>query len=203
MCSRFEMNAQPRELARRFDLKSPPPAPNAPEFRPTDQALVIDRAHAGGGSPTGRLLAWGLAVTWDSKPLINARAETLTEKRTFRPLLDERCLVPATAWFEWRKVGRAKLKNRIAPNSGGIFAFAGLADGARFTVVTCAAAPGVAHIHHRMPVVLAHTTEAAWMDPSVPFAEVKNLLAPYIGALTAVEDAPPGIGRRGQSNLFG
>ncbi|HEX9569055.1 MAG TPA: SOS response-associated peptidase [Rhodospirillales bacterium] len=202
MCSRFEMNAQPRELARRFGLKSPPPVPNAPELRPTNQALVIDRAHAGGDGPAGRLLAWGLVVTWDKNLLINVRAETLAEKRAFRLLLGSRCLVPATTWFEWRKVGRAKLKNRIAPNSGGIFAFAGLADGARFTVVTCAAAPGVAHIHHRMPVVLAPATEAAWMDPTASFAEVKGALVPYVGALAAAEESPPGIGRPGQSDLF-
>lgn len=203
MCSRFEMNAQPRELARRFGLKSPPPVPNAPELRPTNQALVIDRAHAGGGGPAGRLLAWGLVVTWDNKLLINARAETLAEKRTFRPLLGSRCLVPATAWFEWKKVGRAKLKNRIAPADGGVFAFAGLADGERFTIVTCASAPALAHIHHRMPVVLEPGAEAAWIDSRVSFAEVKGLLVPYAGALTAVEDTPPGIGRPGNADLFG
>jgi putative SOS response-associated peptidase YedK len=200
MCSRFEMNAQPRELARRFGLKSPPPVPNAPELRPTNQALVVEWAD---GTPTGRLLAWGLAVTWDEKPLINARAETLADKRTFRPLLDRRCLVPATAWFEWRKLGRARLKNRIAPKGGDIFAFAGLADGERFTIVTCAAAPAVAHIHHRMPVILGPAAEATWMDVSIPFAEVKALLLPYVGALIADEAPPPGIGAPGSRDLFG
>jgi putative SOS response-associated peptidase YedK len=199
MCSRFELNAQPRELARRFGLKSPPPAPNAPEFRPTNQALVID----GGGGPVGRLLAWGLVVTWDKKPLINARAETLAEKRIFRPLLGSRCLVPATAWFEWRKLGRAKLKNRIAAAAGDIFAFAGLTDGERFTIVTCGAAAAVAHVHHRMPVVLDAEAEAAWTDGDIPFAAVKGLLKPYAGALATIEDAPPGIGRPGRADLFG
>jgi len=200
MCSRFEMNAQPRDLARRFGLKTPPPVPNAPELRPTNQALIINRA---GDAPAGRLSAWGLAVTWDSKPLINARAETLAGKRTFRPLLGSRCLIPATAWFEWRKLGRAKLKNRIAPAAGDIFAFAGLTDGERFTVVTCAAAPTVADIHHRMPVVLEAAAEASWIDPELPFDEVKRLLVPHEGPLTAVEDAPPGVGRAGKPDLFG
>lgn len=196
MCSRFEMNAPPRELARRFGLKSPPTAANAPEFRPTDQALVVSGA---AGAPVARLLAWGLSVEWDRKPLINARAETLAEKRTFRPLLDRRCLVPATAWFEWRKIGRAKLKNRIRPADDGVFAFAGLTDGERFTIVTCAAAPAVAHIHHRMPVVLAAAAEAPWADPATPFAAVKGLLVPYAGALVADEAPPPGIGAAPES----
>lgn len=203
MCSRFEMNSPPRELARRFGLKSPPPAPNAAELRPTNQALVIDRAGGRAGNIEARLCAWGLAVTWDTKPLINARAETLAEKRTFRPLLDSRCLVPATAWFEWRKLGRAKLKNRIAPEGGDVFALAGLTDGERFTIVTCGAASAVAQIHHRMPVVLDAGAESSWIDPAVPFAEVKDLLVPFTGALVADEAPPPGVGRAGQSDLFG
>lgn len=202
MCSRFEMNAQPRELVRRFGLKSPPPVPNAPALSPTNQALVIDRAHSGGDGPAGRLLAWGLVVTWDKNLLINVRAETLAEKRAFRLLLGSRCLIPATAWVEWRKLGRAKLKNRIAPADGGVFAFAGLTDGDRFTIVTCASTPAVAHIHHRMPVVLDAAAEAAWMDPTASFAEVKGALVPYVGALAAAEESPPGIGWPGQSDLF-
>jgi putative SOS response-associated peptidase YedK len=202
MCSRFEMNSPPRELARRFGLKAPPQAPNTPELRPTDQALVIDRAD-GGAEPAARLLGWGLSVTWDTKPLINARAETLAEKPTFRPLLGSRCLVPATAWFEWQKVGRAKLKNRIAPSVDGPFAFAGLTDGERFTIVTCAAAPAIAHIHHRMPVILEAAAEPKWIDPAVDFAVVKELLRPYAGPLTADQEAPPGIGPRQKPDLFG
>ncbi|MBI2587144.1 MAG: SOS response-associated peptidase, partial [Rhodospirillales bacterium] len=163
------MNAQPRELARRFGLKSPPPVPNAPELGPTNQALVIDCAHSGGDGPAGRLLAWGLVVTWDKNLLINVRAETLAEKRAFRRLLGSRCLIPATAWVEWRKLGRAKLKNRITLADDGVFAFAGLTDGDRFAIVTCASTPAVAHIHHRMPVVLDAAAEAAWMDPTASF----------------------------------
>ena len=196
MCSRFEMNARPGELARRFGLKAAPPLPNTPELRPTDQALVIGTwagDEDGEDGPAPRILGWGLAVTWDAKPLINARAETLTRKPTFRPLLDTRCLVPATAYFEWRKVGKVKLKNRIALSEGGVFAFAGLTDGERFTIVTCAPQPAIAHIHERMPVILDRRAESPWIDSDVSFAEVSGLLVPY-GAepLKAEEETPTG-----------
>ena len=204
MCSRYELNASPRDLVDRFDLfdspdvaprgsrgrpphlysgGTPPVAPRA-EIRPTNLAPVIDGAH--------RLwmAQWGLAVSWDTKPLINARAETLERKKSFRPLLASRCLVPATAYFEWRRDGSRRLKNRIAPADGGLFAFAGLTDGERFTIVTCAPAAPIAHIHDRMPVILEADGEAAWLDGARPFADVKPLLAPFAAALAASEQAP-------------
>ncbi len=184
MCSRFEINARPRDLARRFGLTTEPAGFASGEVRPTDPALVIDAAGA-------RPMRWGLPVDWDTKPLINARAETLTEKPTFRPLLGQRCLVPAEAYFEWRRDGRIRLKNRIAPAAGGIIAFAGLNDGGCVVIVTCQPAEGIEHIHARMPVVLAPGAEALWFDPARPFTEVAPLLAPTpAGFLVASEDTP-------------
>lgn len=199
MCSRFEMNVQPRELARRFGLAEPPPAPNATELYPTNHALVIDGS--GGAGAEGRLLAWGLRVDWSPKPLINARAETLAGKRTFRPLLEHRCLVPATAYFEWRKDGPAKLKNRIAPTEGGAFAFAGLTDGERFTIVTCAPTTAIAHIHNRMPVILDPAGEGPWIDPDQGFSSVAGLLVPYAAEPLAAEEEEPQAETSG-SDLF-
>lgn len=194
MCSRFEINARRRDLARRFGLADEPAGHATGEVRPTDPVLAID-------SDGARALSWGLKVDWDSKPLINARAETLTEKPTFRPLLRRRCLVPGEAYFEWRRVGRERLKNRIHPAGGGIFAFAGLSDGARVVIVTCAPAADIAHIHDRMPVILDAADEARWCDPRLAFAEVAALLRPTPpGLLTANEDRPP---PPRQPDLFG
>ena len=138
---------------------------------PADQALVIDARTGGPKSGTwGRLLIWVLIAEWSQKPLINARAETIGEKKTFQPLLGNRCLVPATAYFEWRKSGGAKLKNRIAPADGGVLAFAGLSYGERFTVITCRPASGIAHIHGRMPAILAKAAEERWIHPGPSFA---------------------------------
>lgn len=206
MCSRFEMTAPPRDVFARFGLTLPPqPFParpfsrNGPVIRPTDYALVI-LGTAKDGPAEGRWLRWGLPVDWDSRPLINARAETLARRPTFRPLLGSRILVPATAWYEWRKNGKIRRKNVLSPASGGIFAFAGLAQGEFFTIVTCAPAPAIAHIHDRMPVVLPQAGEAAWADPSLPFAAAAEWLKPFPDEIIAVEEEPSAAA---QPDLFG
>jgi putative SOS response-associated peptidase YedK len=197
MCSRFELKATPDEAARRFGLETPPPLPNPLEFRPTDLALVIT-------AEGPRLLTWGLSVDWDTKPLINARAETLSRKKTFRPFLETRCLIPASAYFEWRKDGAARRKNRIslspARKEVPLFAFAGLSDGARFTIITCAPTPSIAGIHDRMPVILNRRAEARWIDPGIPFEAVSECLVPYTESpIEAEEDAAAPVR---QADLF-
>lgn len=183
MCSRYEMDATPEEVARRFGIELPlPPLPPGAELRPTDRALVI------AGGPRPLVLGWGLPASWDSRPLINARAETIEVRKTFRPLLTNRCLVPASAYFEWRRRDRRKLKCRIAPRGAGLWALAGLTDGEFFTIITCSPAPAIAHIHGRMPVILERQAEGAWIDGSRPFPEVAPLLAPYWGGEFKVEE---------------
>ncbi len=194
MCSRYEIDTSPRDLAQRFALDDPPPLPPVPELRPTNRALVI------AGAGRAHLLVWGLPAPWNDKPLINARAETLARKKTFRPLLGNRCLVPATAYFEWRSEGRHKLKMRIAPADGGLMAFAGLTDGDHFTIITCAPAPAIAHIHNRMPVILDAGAEEPWLDAGLPFTAVGALLVPYAGGRLAADEEP--LPRR-EPDLFG
>ncbi|HEY9079753.1 SOS response-associated peptidase [Magnetovibrio sp.] len=205
MCGKFEVKAAMEKVKERFGLKlSPPPPPQSlhgTEMNPTNRILTIDGQS---GMTRGRLLGWGLQVDWDAKPLINARAETLITKPTFRPLLNKRCLVPATAYFEWaRPAGGAKQKMRIHMKSaatgednedGELFAMAGLigADDDTVTIVTCAPAPDIASIHDRMPVILKPEDEAAWIDTRNTFDQVNALLRPYDGGLRAdnVDDRP-------------
>ena len=194
MCSRYELNARPRDLLQRFGLLGIPDLPEREEIRPTNQALVI------GFQGSAQILSWGIPASWDAKPLINARSETLERKKTFRPLLENRCLVPATGYFEWRHEGRARFKNRIAPKDDQPFAFAGLFDNGYFTIITCAPIPEIAHIHGRMPVILENSCEANWIDPAKTFAEVRDALVPFThGTLEAEEVQPPRV----QGDLFG
>lgn len=203
MCARFELNVMAELVRERFDLRVPPdgePAGGAlarlplAEVRPTDRAVVI------GPRRVPVALAWGLTVDWDKRPLIHARAETLADKPVFRRLLGNRCLVPATAFFEWSGdpaasasgKRRAKRRHRIARGDGAAQAMAGLVDPdrGRFTIITRAANDQMAPLHPRMPVLLDPDVEAAWLDPSRPFAAVRPLLAGWGGPL--VIDPPPG-----------
>lgn len=154
MCSRFELNEQARPHFVSLGLTLPPPWPNATEFRPTDQALVVGRAE-------GRLLSWGLRVEWDKAPIINARMESVPDKPLFRRLLGKRVLVPASAWWEWDV---AKTRMRMARSDGGLLTFAGLHDGERFVILTRAATPELQAVHDRMPVLV----DRRWLEGGAP-----------------------------------
>lgn len=194
MCSNFELNAVPRDVMNAFGLDEAPPMPNEEQLRPTDLSLII------GIGKTAMMQPWGFAVDWSKQPMINARSETLTEKATFRGVLENRCIVPASAYFEWRKTEDGKkLKNRISVPGVQVFGMAGLTDGERFTIVTCAPAPSIAHIHNRMPVVLTTETAARWIGGAA-FADVANVLVPYADELSYEEEMPPAPA---QGDLFG
>jgi len=146
------------------------------------------------------MLRWGLENDWDNKPLINARSETLAERKTFRPLLESRCLIPASAYFEWRKDGQAKIKTRIWLKDEDLFAFAGLRAEDRFTIITCAPSPSISHIHGRMPVILNRDSEETWISEGSTYAEVKETLAPFVSEKLLFEEISP---PKAQGDLFG
>ncbi len=189
MCSRFELNTSPRELARQFSLSSVPTMPNHRETRPTDNALVIFE-----GINTG-LRIWGIPAPWDGKPVFNARAETVLEKPIFLAYLAKRCIIPATSFPEWRKDGKTRHRYDIclrADDDGnpGIMAFAGLMDDSHATIITCPAAPRMAHVHGRMPVILSGNDVSVWLD-GAPTTEHMALLVPYSSDdLEVIEQEP-------------
>jgi putative SOS response-associated peptidase YedK len=119
------------------------------------------------------LMRWGLIPHWakeekTSYKMINARVETLSQRPAFRGLLAaNRCLVPASGYYEWKGDGRDKTPYYIHPNAHAYVAFAGLydvwakPDGEElytFTILTKDADEFMAHLHDRMPVIL----ERSW-----------------------------------------
>ncbi len=122
--------------------------------------------------------------------MINARSESVAEKSTFRGLLQTRCLVVATAYFEWRKVeAGGKRKNTIRPADLTVFAMAGLTDGQRFAILTCPPSEQIAHIHNRMPVILSRPDMDAWISAQ-PFQQVATQLMPHPGPFNVEEEVP-------------
>ncbi|MGB0670261.1 MAG: SOS response-associated peptidase [Rhodospirillales bacterium] len=191
MCSRFELNVTSSEVGRRLELDLPPDLWSpTDELRPTDDIPVIDAF--------GRVQfrRWGPPAPWDAKPMINARAETLTEKPTFKPFKIQRFLVPASAYFEWRKSGRSRLKNRIYLSDSPVTTFAAIGNDDAVIILTTAPAPDIAHIHNRMPAVLADREKRShWLSAPEPLA-VRHLLP--LQGLSADEEVPQNY----QGDLF-
>jgi len=180
------MNGTYEDVELRFDITGGDTFHPMAEIRPTNRVPVIDNQR------NLLDLCWGLENSWDNKPLINARAETLAEKKTFAPLLEDRCLIPATAYFEWRRDEKVKIKTRIFPVDGGLLFFAGLRSGDRFTIITCEPWPAIAHIHNRMPVILNPAYEKDWLAKEKKFRDVAKLLEPgRDDNLTFEEVGPP------------
>jgi putative SOS response-associated peptidase YedK len=128
------------------------------------------------------LMRWGLIPHWAKEEkiaykMINARVETLAQRPAFRSLLAaNRCLVPASGFYEWKREEHGKTPHYIHPKSGVFFAFAGLydvwtqPDGEQlytFTIITQAADDFMAHLHNRMPVILERDLEDAWLDREI------------------------------------
>lgn len=190
MCANFENRMTWDEIAGLYRLTAPVAGHYHPSLnlRPDNAVLTIGRDGAA-------LRRWGLKATWDKTLIINARSETLAEKPSFRPLLENRCLIPATGWFEWQAIANArrKRKHRLQPEGQGSFCFAGLSDGERVVMLTRAPAPEIAHIHDRMPAVLAREDEQRWLDRALPFAQAREALTNTRDRFSAepLEPLPP------------
>jgi putative SOS response-associated peptidase YedK len=144
---------------------------------------------------TVQFFSWGLQPFWAKdvksvKRSINARAETLIEKPSFRNLLkSKRCLVPADGFFEWQVTASSKVPHRILLENEEMFSFAGLFDEwtdkntgeilHTYTIITTDANNLVKPIHNRMPVILSPETEELWLNEHELLDDLLSLLKPY------------------------
>lgn len=132
-----------------------------------------------------RAVRWGLVPSWAKDPavggrMINARAETVTEKPSFRSAASKRrCLIPASGYYEWQKIGAAKQATYLHPEDDSLLAFAGLyelwtskdrPDAEPLwtaTIITTAAPDALGHIHDRTPVILPEPMWDDWLSPAI------------------------------------
>ena len=199
MCGRYSLVADISELALRFDFEGGG-EPRSPQFNiaPTQEVLAVTR-DAGDSRNVARAMRWGLIPFWAKdrsigNRMINARAETVDTSPAFRRAFERRrCLVVADGFYEWLKVGKARVPMRVALRSGEPFAFAGLWETwrspegdpvASCTIITTAANAIMEPVHHRMPVILPNAAESVWLDASGSrgASELRDLLAPYAGS---------------------
>ena len=140
---------------------------------------------------------WGLRPHWVDDPddwghPINARAETVDSKPSFRAAFAERrCLVVADGFYEWQGESGKKRPYRVHRADDDLFAFAGLWESwgengdelQTVTIITTEPNDTMEPIHDRMPVMLEPDDEARWLEEDDP-AELKAMLDPYPDELT-------------------
>jgi len=209
MCGRFTLFADPADLQELFNLSAPSPADVAslvaPRYNiaPTQPVAVI----ANGETRVLELFKWGLIPSWAKDPkignrMINARAETLAEKPSFRTALKKRrCLVLADGFYEWKREGNSKTPMYVQLKDKRPFAFAGLWEAWKSpdgewvktcTIITTTPNALMEKIHDRMPVILPPKAYDLWLSSGeLPAEKTLPLLKPFAASqMKAVAVSP-------------
>ena len=170
------------ELSRMIDelnrKKTPEGLKTSGEIFPSDIVPVLANSRKQDVQPFA--MRWGYAFP-NGRPIINARAETAAQKPMFKDgMRQRRCVIPASHYFEWERRGAARTKYAIRPAHADTLYLAGIYhlenhDGVivpAFAILTRDAAPGIAFIHPRMPVLLPPDATADWLNPGYNAEEV-------------------------------
>jgi putative SOS response-associated peptidase YedK len=208
MCGRFTQTHSAEDIAATFGLAEIPQWPPRYNVAPTQVVPTISalRNPEGTVATSGRdrqlkpdrqfkPLRWGLIPSWAKDlsigaKLINARAETLQEKPSFRDAFKRRrCLIVADGFYEWKKQAGKKQPFYFRLENGELFAFAGLWDRwhssegdvlETCTIITTHANELAAPVHDRMPVILPPEHYDRWLDPNLQTTtDLQTLLRPY------------------------
>lgn len=186
MCGRFVSSTPVSKLVEQFLVEEVKVEEHDPSYNvaPTTEILAVAASSEG----IRRLgpFKWGLVPSWAKDPatgnrMINLRAETVSEKPSFRRMLaNHRCIIPADGFYEWKDMGKGRKKQPfyIRARDGSVLAFAGLwgawkdkdADDDDWlrtcTIITTAPNKLLKSIHNRMPVVLPPDAWDTWLDRS-------------------------------------
>ena len=191
MCGRYALHTHPDIIVLQFGVAEAPPMKPRFNIAPTQEAPVV-RVDLEQKRELA-LLRWGLIPSWSKDPsigarLINARAESVAEKPSFRNAFRRRrCLVPANGYYEWKVESGRKQPYFLQLASGEPFAMAGLWEQWRspedklietYVIVTTEATGTAGQIYNRMPVILAQPDYEAWLRSANP----TGLLRSWVGA---------------------
>lgn len=195
MCGRFTLTADTADLQAAFDWVDFGNAQLVPRYNiaPTQPIPVVTNS----GKNRLDFFTWGLVPFWAKDPsiasrMINARAETLAEKASFKNAFKRRrCLILGDGFYEWKQIPGEKIKQPIYIHlkKGKPFAFAGLweewnsSDGSQIlsaTIITTEPNDLITPIHNRMPVILPESKYGQWLQPGeADIQAIRTLLRPY------------------------
>jgi putative SOS response-associated peptidase YedK len=183
MCGRFTLTATIEEIMDRFEVQSfLEQEYYSPSYNIAPSQSVLAVINDGKSNRMG-FLKWGLIPTWTKdmsigNKMINARAETLSEKPSFRNAFKKkRCLIIADSFYEWqRHDDKSKTPMRIQLKAKKLFAMAGIWENWKSpegkalyscSVITTGPNELMKDIHDRMPAILKPDDEKIWLDPSI------------------------------------
>ena len=192
MCGRYTLSQSEESIAAAFGITAIPkllPRYNIAPTQPVPSVLLRNESQR-----QLQLLHWGLIPSWAKDPsmgakMINARAETIAEKPSFRSAFRRRrCLIVADGFYEWQRRDKRKQPYYFRVGAGELFAFAGLwehwqnAAGDEIescTIVTTDPNDLMQSIHDRMPVILHPQDYDRWLDPATDSSRLLELLRPF------------------------
>jgi putative SOS response-associated peptidase YedK len=193
MCTRFVLlKEQLRATFVALGLEVPPVFGARYNIAPGTTIPALRRNPSRPGAEAA-LVQWSLVPAWAKTPpstaLVNARAETVTVKPSFRDaFLRRRCVIPASGFYEWAQHGKARKPWLFQRPGGAAFGFAGLWETWRApngtvlescAFITTAPNAVMRPVHHRMPVILTPATYDSWLDPAAdPEKHLIPLLRP-------------------------
>ncbi|MBA3694673.1 MAG: SOS response-associated peptidase [Pyrinomonadaceae bacterium] len=196
MCGRFSSSSKPEQIKKEFKVAVEDPAIFKPRYNIAPSQMipvVLDRT----GERIVAQLKWGLVPSWAKDALIgsrmiNARAETLMEKPSFREAYkSRRCIIPASGFYEWQRAEKgAKQPFYFYLTNKEVFGFAGLWEEwldkksgeslETCTIITTEANDVLKPVHDRMPVILKAADYDEWLDTKEANTDkLQKLLAPY------------------------
>ena len=191
MCGRFAFFAKGQFGYESLQLPEPSPFERY-NIAPSQDLLAI-RTDPETRRPEWVMLRWGLVPFWSKepggkRPLINARAEGIETKPSFRgPIRHRRCIVPASGFYEWRREGTGKQPYFVRPAEDEVFALAAIWDHwegkqgeviESVAIITTSANELMQPIHDRMPVILGKEDVAAWIAPTTKLEKALPMLKP-------------------------
>lgn len=190
MCGRYSLSKSIKEIAEHFKTRLIEIGP-WPRFNiaPTQSLPVVIGAREG---LEIQLMKWGLVPHWAKDAsmgsrMINARAETVAEKPSFRDAFkSKRCLIPCNGFYEWVTGENGKTPHYIHMKGGELFAFAGIwSEWTRgetplqtYSIITTEANEYISPLHHRMPVILKPDQYQNWTDKTATKADLLAMLTP-------------------------
>lgn len=176
MCGRYfiDLDSGDEELESIIDALQRRADVQTGEIFPANVAAVI--ANSRQMKPAPFAMKWGYALG-GNRLLINARSETAADRPIFADgMLQRRCLIPASHYFEWERRGSRKTKYAIRPEKAGAMFMAGIyrMEQGRpvFAILTREPAREIAFIHDRMPVILPREAMGDWLNPRYAAADV-------------------------------